>query len=152
GACSLVDGGVSCACDPGWAPPSCATCDTGYHPDGMGGCTTNPCLPNLCTGAHQTTCTVGGTMAVCSCDPGYHANGMGGCTNDPSLPTPCVAQNQACQDVGGQPNCFTPNCDDMNPCTADTVVMGACVHTPVADGTACALSPCLTGQACQAGT
>ena len=29
------------------------------------------------------------------------------------------------------------NCDDMNPCTVDSVSMGMCVNTPVANGTLC---------------
>jgi hypothetical protein len=90
-------------------------------------------------------------MAVCSCDAGYHADGTGGCTTDPCLPNPCAAQNQACQNVGGQAQCVTPDCEDLNPCTTDTVVLGLCVHTPVANGTACSASQCVSGQACQSG-
>ena len=137
--CQGVGGVAVCSCDPG------------AHDDGMGGCTTNPCLPDPCTGAGKTTCTAAGTTGVCSCDTGYHDDGMGGCTTDPCTPNPCLAQNQACQVVGGQAQCVTPSCDDGNPCTTDTVVGGACVHTPVSNGTACATSACLSAQTCQSG-
>ncbi len=149
GTCSAADGGgsVSCACDPGWAPPFCAGCAPGYHDDGVGGCTTDPCLPNPCTMPNQTVCAAG----ACSCDPGYHDDGAGHCTNDPCTPNPCTAMNQACRAVGGSAQCYTPGCDDMNPCTNDVVSGGVCTNTPVTDGTACVTSACLTGQSCHGG-
>jgi hypothetical protein len=153
GACSVADGGasVSCACDPGWAPPFCSSCADGWHPDGAGGCTTDPCLPDPCTAPHQTTCSASGGAVVCACDPGYHDDGAGHCTNDPCTPNPCAATNQSCQVVGGAAQCYTPTCDDGNPCTTDSVVMGACMHSNVGDGTACSTSACVAGQTCQAG-
>ncbi|MDC3954859.1 hypothetical protein [Polyangium jinanense] len=154
GTCSDADGIVVCTCDAGYVGDACADCDTnaGYHPDGMGGCTQDPCLPNPCVEPHETVCTPNGSLAVCSCDPGYHDDGQGGCTDDPCKPNPCLALNQACKNNGGVAECYTPPCDDGNPCTTDTVVNGACTHTTLPNGAACSTTLCLTGQTCQAGT
>ena len=153
GTCSVVMGVTECACDAGWTGERCDACDDamGYHPDGVGGCTTDPCLPNPCTGANQTVCMDDAGSAVCSCDAGYHPDGVGGCTDDPCVPHPCG--DQACRDAGdGTPECFTPVCDDDNPCTDDTVELGSCVFTPVGDGTTCSTTLCTSGQICTAGT
>jgi slime mold repeat-containing protein/EGF domain-containing protein len=153
GTCSVTGGIAACACDAGYVGPTCTACNTlmGYHPDGMGDCTADPCMPNPCSGANQTTCTVNGTLAVCGCDAGYHADGQGGCTSDPCTPNPCAAMNQACKNNGGQAQCFVPACDDANPCTTDVLSNGVCSHTPLAAGSACSTTLCLTGQTCQAG-
>jgi len=153
GTCSDAGGVIVCACNAGYTGPTCADCDdvAGYHPDGMGGCTQDPCLPNPCVDPNKSVCMPNGPLAICSCDPGYHNDGTGGCTNDPCLPNPCAAMNQACQNNGGTAQCYTPTCDDQNPCTADSIVNGMCVNTTLTNGTACSTTLCLSGQTCQAG-
>ncbi|APR77851.1 Thiamin-phosphate pyrophosphorylase [Minicystis rosea] len=153
GACSVQSGHVACACDPGFSGAACASCDTagGYHDDGNGGCTNDPCLPSPCTVPNKTACVAQGTAYVCQCIAGYHDDGAGGCTNDPCVPNLCLAMNQACQVVGGMAQCYTPNCNDGNPCTTDALVGGNCQHTPLANGTSCQTSLCKTGEACQSG-
>ncbi|WP_170229912.1 hypothetical protein [Polyangium fumosum] len=153
GACVVEGGHVVCTCDAGFAGDACDTCDAagGYHSDGNGGCTTDPCLPNPCDMPNKTVCAGEGASFVCTCEPGYHDDGNGGCTDDPCTPNVCLVMNQACQVVGGMAQCYTPMCDDQNPCTVDAVVGGSCQHTPLANGTACQTSLCIVDQACQAG-
>ncbi len=154
GACSVVLGVVQCACDTGYAGTACDQCDAtaGYHDDGAGACTSDPCSPNPCTGANQTSCTAQGSAFTCACDAGFHPDGAGGCSDDPCTPDPCLASNQACHVVAGAAECYTPDCDDANPCTTDALVGGACEHTALTDGTTCQTSLCLVGQTCQSGT
>ncbi|NIQ55086.1 MAG: hypothetical protein GWN85_16885, partial [Gemmatimonadetes bacterium] len=144
---------MSCSCDTGWAGTSCGSCDAaaGYHDDGMGGCTTDACLPNPCTTPNRTVCMDAGGSASCSCDPGYHDDGVGGCTTDPCVPDPCAAMGQLCRDAGGVAECYTPTCNDDNPCTEDTFDGSACVFTPLADGTGCSTTLCVSSQTCSAG-
>lgn len=48
---------------------------------------------------------------------------------------------------GGSAECSSSaNCDDNNPCTTDSCSSGSCLHTNIADGTACG-----TGKICSAG-
>ena len=147
GTCSIVGGKVSCVCGAGYSGGLCASCASGYHSDGAGGCTTDLCTPSPCTAAHMTVCTGG----ACGCDVGYHSDGAGGCSNDPCTPNPCLASNQACRVVSGAAQCYTPPCDDMNPCTVDAVVGGNCQHTPLGDTTTCQTSLCVVGQTCLSG-
>ncbi len=153
GACTVVSGHVACDCHTGWAGPACAACDTaaGYHPDGQGGCTTDSCVPNPCTVLGKTVCEGAGAGFTCSCDPGYHDDGTGGCTTDPCVPNFCLAQNKACRVVGGAAECYTPDCDDQNPCTVDSLVGGVCQNTAEQNGMACQTSLCRTGETCQGG-
>ncbi len=151
GTCSVVDGRATCACDAGWAGERCDTCAAGYHDDGAGGCTDDVCVPSPCTVPDRSVCTDDGGTAVCGCDAGYHDDGVGGCTTDPCVPDPCAASGQACRDAGGVAECYTPTCDDGEPCTDDAFVSGSCVHTPVADGTGCSTTLCTTGQTCSSG-
>ena len=151
GACSLVGGVVSCACEAGHLGDACEACDVdgGYHDDGAGDCTTDPCLPNPCTMPDRGVCTASGSNAVCGCDLGFHEDGVGGCTMDPCTPDPCSASGQACRvDGSGEAECYVPTCDDSNPCTDDSFEGGTCVFTPRGDGTACSTTLCITGQTC----
>jgi hypothetical protein len=154
GTCNDAGGIVTCACDSGYMGVSCDACDAaaGYHPDGQGGCTQDPCTPNPCADPHKTACTPHGPLATCGCDAGWHDDGQGGCTQDPCTPNPCLATNQACKvDANGQAFCYTPACDDGNPCTTDSVMAGACQHVVLPDGSACSTTLCLSGQTCQGG-
>ena len=153
GTCSTPGGFIECACEAGWAGDSCDACDAaaGYHPDGMGGCTNDPCLPNPCNETNKGVCVTNGQSFACECDAGYHPDGMGGCTDDPCVPNVCAATNQACRDDGmGNPECYTPVCDDQNPCTEDVLIAGVCQFNPVMPGTTCSTTACLTGETCDA--
>ncbi|MCZ7685948.1 MAG: hypothetical protein M5U28_47205 [Sandaracinaceae bacterium] len=154
GACDVVDGRTRCECDDGFAGASCDACDeaAGYHEDGAGGCTTDVCVPSPCTTPGRSVCTDLGGTARCDCDPGLHEDGVGGCTADPCVPDPCAASGQACRDAGGTAECYTPVCDDGNPCTTDSVVGGACRYDPLPDGTSCSTSICRTGEQCAGGS
>lgn len=151
GTCSVAAGRVSCACAAGYAGARCDACAVGYRPDGAGGCTNNPCLPNPCATPRRTVCVAMGATAVCSCDAGYHLDGMGGCTSDPCLPDPCAARNLACRNAAGVAECYAPPCNDNNPCTDDALVGGRCTQTPRPEGSACVTGACTTGQRCAAG-
>ncbi len=154
GTCDDAGGIIDCTCNPGYMGDDCSVCDAanGYHPDGMGGCTTDPCLPNPCTMiANKTQCVTQGMAFQCECAAGYHPDGQGGCSDDPCVPDLCAAQNQACRVTNNMPECYTPTCNDNNPCTDDTLVNGSCVYTPVTDGSACSTGLCQTGEVCTAG-
>ena len=93
----------------------------------------------------------GSGIPQCSCDPGYHDDGIGGCTTDVCVPFPC-AVDQACRvDSEGAAECYTPVCNDLNPCTTDTFEDGGCVYTDVPNGTGCTPDICITGQTCTDG-
>jgi len=156
GTCSVVLGKTTCACDTGYTGPSCAACATTHHSDGMGGCTNDPCKPNLCTTPNKTSCAADATRTAgyrCDCNTGYHDDGVGGCTTDPCKPDPCVAANKACENKGdGTYVCYTPPCDDGNPCTVDVVEGGVCKHTAAVDGVTCSTTLCKSGETCLAGS
>ncbi len=145
GTCTVEGGRARCACDPEYDGERCEACAAGYHDDGAGGCTDDACLPSPCTVPNRTVCVDG----ACGCDPGYHEDGVGGCTTDPCLPHPCGAQ--ACRDAGGVAECFTPVCDDGNPCTTDTPTASGCVYAMRPDGSDCSTTVCVSGQTCTAG-
>ena len=105
---------------------------------------TNACdLPELC-----------GISVTCPSDA-KSPDGTG-CDTDGN---PCNGVNQ-CQSGACQPPTTTvTNCDDNNDCTSDSCAahlpdggVGGCVHTPVANGTACNTSLyCVQGATCHAG-
>ncbi|GAB5541017.1 MAG: hypothetical protein SangKO_007770 [Sandaracinaceae bacterium] len=152
GVCAEIGGVTECTCDAGWTDDACDACDAaaGYHDDGMGGCTTDVCLPNPCATPNRSVCADVGGVAECSCDPGYHPDGVGGCTMDPCIPDPCAGTGQLCREVAGMAECYTPACDDGNPCTDDAFDGAACVFSPRADGSSCSTTVCQSGQTCTA--
>ena len=159
GTCSVSGGLTSCACSAGYTGTSCNGCDTGagYHADGAGGCTTSTCLPNPCTASNKTMCTQTPATTsgyTCSCDTGYHDDGVGNCTTDVCRPNPCATSNQACRPATTPAGyeCYVPACNDMNPCTTDTLVGGNCQHANLPDTSTCSTTLCLTGQRCTGGT
>ena len=153
GACDDTGGIIACLCDAGYDGDACDVCDlaAGYHDDGAGNCTLDSCLPNPCTAPNKTTCASNGAAFTCQCDSGYHADGMGGCTDDPCTPNLCAAMNQACRVTNNLAECFTPVCDDNNPCTDDALVLGVCQSTNAANGTSCSTTQCIDNQTCMAG-
>ncbi|MBI5535696.1 MAG: hypothetical protein HY898_23395 [Deltaproteobacteria bacterium] len=152
GTCQLAGGKISCTCDTGFQGLHCESCAPGWHDDGAGGCTDDPCKPNPCALPHQTVCAKNGTTYSCQCDADAHPDGQGACTTDPCVPNPCAVLNQACKSVGGVAQCYEPDCNDQNPCTTDAKVGGVCHNDVVANGTACVTSACIVGQTCQSGT
>ena len=150
GECSVVGGRVSCACDDGYAGDECERCAEGFHDDGEGGCTDSECLPNPCLETNRGVCVETTSGARCDCDPGYHDDGSMGCTTDPCLPHPCG--ERACRTAGdGSAECFTPMCDDGNPCTEDRPTTTGCSHVPLPNGAACSTTACTRDQACGGG-
>ena len=149
GSCAIDGGRVLCTCDAGYAGAYCDECASGFHDDGMGGCTDDVCVPNPCADAGRGVCVEEDGAARCLCDPGLHEDGVGGCTDDPCLPHPCGTQ--ACRRAtDGSAECFTPVCDDGNPCTDDVPTMTGCDFLPLADGSPCSDTVCSSGQTCTA--
>jgi len=150
GECSIVGGRVSCVCDAGYAGDDCEACAEGFHDDGDGGCTDSELRPNPLSEANRTVCVETTSGARCDCDAGYHDDGSMGCTTDPCLPHPCGAQ--ACRTGGdGSAECFTPMCDDGNPCTEDRPTTTGCAYVPRPNGTACSTTACTRDQVCGGG-
>ena len=157
GACAIVDGLIDCICDEGYAGADCSQCDTGFHDDGTGSgtCTDDVCLPNPCDAPNKGICQESASTTsgyVCLCDDGFHDDGVGGCTDDPCTPNPCAAQNQACEPDGASYVCYTPECDDGNPCTENSLVNGVCETADRTDGAACSDTLCVSDQTCHQGT
>jgi len=116
---------------------------------------------NACNGAE--TCQAG----VCKSGPPPVCNSNNPCTVGSCVPaTGCVLTPVADGTTCPSTNCGTaackqgmcmatsgPNCDDGNPCTADSCgPNGTCVHTPVANGTSCSdMNACNGLETCQAG-
>ena len=115
-----------------------------HHDDGMGGCTDDVCVPSPCTVPNRGVCSVdAGGLAGCGCDAGFHDDGAMGCTTDPCTPSPCAALGLACRVTGGVAECYTPVCNDGNPCTdAYCVEGGRCVYPVRADGVSCSTTLC----------
>ncbi|MCA9612774.1 MAG: hypothetical protein KC586_08480, partial [Myxococcales bacterium] len=151
GGCRVEDGRVVCTCDAGYEGDECERCAAGYHDDGEGGCTDSECLPTPCDLPNRGVCVETASGPRCDCDPGYHDDGSMGCTTNPCLPHPCGAQ--ACRTGGdGAAECFTPVCDDGNPCTDDRPTMTGCAFVPLEDGSVCSTTACTRDQVCSAGT
>ena len=144
GECSVDRGVAGCDCGRGYEGDACDGCVEGFHEDGAGGCTDDPCLPDPCDELNRGVCDAG----ECRCDPGFHEDGVGGCTADPCVPDPCLANNEACRNDGGQAECFVPECDDGNPCTDDVVRGGRCAFDALDDGAPCSTTLCADGQRC----
>ena len=156
GSCDDSSGVVQCTCDEGYTGDFCEECHeaAGYYDDGEGGCSDDPCLHDPCTEPNQSQCSPDSNTSsgyVCSCDDGYHDDGVGGCTDDPCTPNPCAAENQACQPIGDDYECYTPDCDDGNPCTEGELIDGECDYVDLNDGTPCSTTLCTQDQSCNAG-
>ena len=106
GECSVVDHATVCACNDGYLGEDCSACDEtgGYHADGMGGCTTDPCLPNPCTTVGMERCIASGDSYQCECSYGYHLDGDT-CTIDTTCRPETCAYHGTCQIVEGVPAC-----------------------------------------------
>ena len=111
GVCDDAMNVISCTCEMGWTGRACDACDlaAGFHDDGAGGCTLDPCLPNPCMEPNKSVCSNAGQQVFCGCDPGFHDEGGS-----------CVA-NETCQ-----PNSCSGHgvCDDSTFVTVCTCDMG----------------------------
>ncbi|UJR82855.1 hypothetical protein [Sandaracinus amylolyticus] len=143
GSCDDASGRPSCACEEGWIGASCDGCDeaSGFHDDGAGGCTMDPCLPNPCTAPSQSVCAVieGGEIE-CRCDPGFHLEG-GACVIDETCEASSCGDHGTCAVVDGRIVCTCETgwtgdacdaCDDgyhddgAGGCTTDVCLPNPC--------------------------
>ncbi|MEZ4461771.1 MAG: hypothetical protein R3E66_19020 [bacterium] len=141
GTCTESVDGISCACDEGWAEPFCGQCDTaaGYHDDGAGGCTMDPCAPNPCDQPNQSQCSVDNDMPVCACDAGYHEDAQGVCVIDEVCGANSCSGNGTCDDSSGTIVCQCDTGYDGTTCDACDALAG--YHPDGAGG--CTMDVCL---------
>jgi hypothetical protein len=126
---------------------SCRDCSQDLDCDDQNPCTADSCGGGSCGHAPQ-----GG-----ACDDGVFCNGTDSCASGSCQHSgdPCTVQGKPCDEVRGI--CLEcsqgPECDDQNPCTADSCNDGACAHSPQAgscdDGLYCNGNDSCTGGACQ---
>ncbi|MBN2340899.1 MAG: PPC domain-containing protein [Deltaproteobacteria bacterium] len=115
GTCTIVNGLISCSCNPGFTAVSyCAECTTGFHPSG-GTCVLNQtCGLNSCSG--HGTCDDSTYVVVCTCDDGWDgticnecATGYHDDSGDCVLNESCIASScsfsGSCSDTGGVVSC-----------------------------------------------
>ena len=96
-------------------------CTAPLHPDGAGGCTDDPCIPDPCTGPNETSCFDDGGVAECNCSEGF-VRFDGSCIPDPCLGNPCLPPENKCRVEGGQATCFCPEGSEPSP--------SGCVESP----------------------
>lgn len=136
--CDALTGG--CLHDPA---PAGTACGAGLSCDGAGACV--ECLTAAeCPGA-DTACRVR-TCSSGTC--GFQDQDGAACDDANACTTGDVCVSGSCQ--GGLP----VNCDDGQECTVDScdASTGACIYSPVADGTPCSDgSGCTVGDACLSG-
>ncbi|RME37833.1 MAG: hypothetical protein D6788_08620, partial [Planctomycetota bacterium] len=121
---------IDCSSDPNGPlcaePGICVECLTDADCEDGESCTIDTCVSGVCS---QTVLTSG------PCDDGD------ACT-----------LNDVCSPAGvctGVPR----DCDDNNPCTADSCVAGACINSPLPAGTSCnPADPCFIQGTCDNGT
>jgi|GEM_PF-1344200 len=89
-------------------------CTAPLHPDGLGGCTDDPCIPDPCVGLNEQGCTAEGDEAVCGCVDGY-VRFDGACIPDPCLITPCLPPEDKCQALNGEAVCYCPEGSEASP-------------------------------------
>jgi hypothetical protein len=123
------------------------SCSDGNACNGLETCQKGACAPGT-----PPNCTSTNPCEVGSCDPTNGciltpvADGTT-CTSTVGCGSTAACKGGACTVTNG------PNCDDGNPCTADSCgANGVCVHTPVTDGTTCSDGNLCNGaETCQAG-
>lgn len=70
GDCRTAEGEIACACDAGYAGPTCAACATGFHRNMAGLCVLDQtCQPKSC--ADTATCNDESGEIECLCKTGY---------------------------------------------------------------------------------
>lgn len=96
GLCVSAGGSFTCDC----SPP--------LHPDGEGGCTDDPCIPDPCFGANESGCEALAGEAVCGCVDGF-VRFDGACIPDPCVPNPCAGmESNKCRTTAGVSDCYCP--------------------------------------------
>ncbi|TNE50634.1 MAG: hypothetical protein EP343_07155, partial [Deltaproteobacteria bacterium] len=144
GVCQQQGKTLTCRCNEGYIGTFCEQCDQskGYHPDGTGGCTDDPCLPNPCKTPHQTRCLAQNGSTQCQCDAGYHLEN-GACAPDESCQPNSCNGHGACKVSQGKVSCtcttgYTGDscdkCDQTNNYHPDG--KGGCTNDP------CTPNPC----------
>ncbi len=136
----FCDGAETCmsgACQPGTPPcdsahcneasDTCAQCisDAECADDG------NPCTDEVCSAGQ---CTHPPKTNGTSCSDGLYCNGAETCQGGVCADglDPCVDLAHCNEATDSCNQCVSAaECDDNNPCTADTCSAGACVHTPL---------------------
>src|SRR5713101_7640660 len=63
GACTARDGKAVCTCEQGWTGAGCDRCAGGFHDDGNGGCTQDPCAPDPSLAVPHQVCVPDGVNA-----------------------------------------------------------------------------------------
>jgi hypothetical protein len=143
-------------------------CDSGYHPDGMGGCTNDPCIPDVCA-ARNMACRNNGGVAECFAPP---CNDGNPCTDDMVVSGRCVSTRRADGSTCSTSACLTGErcsagtcaggtalrCDDGNPCTRDRCdPTSGCASSNddtlvPDDAVACTVDRCAAGRASHTAT
>jgi hypothetical protein len=130
------------------APNTCVGNTCGKKPLGATCATGDECV----AGAF---CTDGFCCSSSACGACKACNATGACQNadGTACPSPDACHPQAGTCSGGACQSAALNCDDNNPCTADSCnPASGCVHTPVMNGTACNdNNACTQTDTCQSG-
>lgn len=131
GACSVVDGTVSCDCSVGHTGTYCEDCAEGYHPTARGICEADEtCQSDSCLNG---TCSVTSGVVSCACEAGWSGEACNQCAAGFHLEgTECLLDAQ----------CIASTCSGHGSCT---VVNGqiACACYAGYDGDYC--EDCATG-------
>ncbi len=162
------------ACDDGNPCTDGTLCDNGQCKGGVKtcGCTGDEDCADLAGGdlcAGVWTCVAqqcvhqAGTEVTCPTPPGAPCTeavcdpSTGTCMNQPAAGTPACDDGSACTILdrcqAGACKGLKRNCDDGNPCTADSCDPAkGCVNAPTANGTTCDLAGCPDGGLCSGGS
>jgi EGF-like domain/Laminin EGF domain len=117
GQCSAPEEFPSCVCDEGYSGPTCASCGSGFHPQGGGCAADERCTDDAC-GEHGT-CSMDQGRAYCVCDDGYSSEDCSACavgyhTGPEGV---CVLDEQ----------CLARSCSEAGTCTVEAgLVQCAC--------------------------
>ncbi len=102
GQCSDDAGVVDCSCDEGYSGDACEACAEGFHDNGAGGCTDDPCLPDPCD--IDRLCQAVEGAAQCVCPAGEHDED-GVCLPDLECGENTCNQRGECTDSDGGVEC-----------------------------------------------
>ncbi|MFK7998045.1 MAG: hypothetical protein AB8H86_00560, partial [Polyangiales bacterium] len=139
GVCSMSEGVIECECELGFGGERCEGCDetNGYHADGVGGCTTDVCLPNLCVEPMRTVCIDDAGTPRCQCDAGAHEED-GRCVADETCEASTCSGHGSCTVTMGRAECM---CDVEWDDGAECAECAAGYHADGAGG--CTMDACL---------